>query len=99
MSKHHDRADYRFHWSVTFVHFDIFRTDCDGISSGFDKVHLTDKGRYMKGCRLIVDLSRCTHLIEFSFVHNHDPMGQCHRFLLVMGDKDNGDSQITLDLL
>lgn len=98
MAEHHDRADNCFHRTVSLVDYDILRTDCNRAAAIPDKVHLPDEGCHMKGCRAVVDFSRCSYLIKLSFVHNHDPVGQCHRLLLVMGYENNRDTEVALDL-
>ena len=46
-----------------------------------------------------VDLGRCTDLLDLARVHDHDLIGHGQRFLLVVGDEDEGDADLLLNVL
>ncbi|MPM73633.1 hypothetical protein SDC9_120615 [bioreactor metagenome] len=47
--------------------------------------------------RPAVDLKRSSQLLDPSLVHDHDPITDCHRLILVMGHIDAGDPKLLLD--
>ena len=46
----------------------------------------------------MVDLLGGAHLLHHGVVHDHDPVGHGQGLLLVVGDHDGGDAQLTLDV-
>ena len=44
--------------------------------------------------RVLVDFVRLAHLLDLTFPHDHDAIGSCQCFLLVMGDKDAGNADV-----
>ena len=47
--------------------------------------------------RLVVNILRGTDLLNLAFAHDHDGVGHTQGFLLIVGDKDEGDSRGFLD--
>ena len=52
----------------------------------FQQVHrrAADKTRHKAAGRLFIHLNRCTYLLGNAFVHHHHPLGEGHRFNLVV---------------
>ena len=63
-----------------------------------EEVCLTDEVCDKTGIGMIVDLSRCSDLLDFSLAHDDDLIGNTHRLRLVMGNIDCGDSDLLLNL-
>ena len=101
MSHQHDGTDgcIKVSLSCTLLYHDILRTDCNGFICLLDEIHLADKGSNMQGLRVIIDFCRCADLVKLTLVHNNNAVRKRHGFLLVMGNKDNGNAQITLNFL
>src|SRR5690554_82484 len=59
-----------------------------GSRSELYQVHCrtADKTRNERGCRTIIELSRCTILHDASFLHQDDPVSHAHRLDLIMSD-------------
>ena len=77
----------------------VLGTDGDGLAVLLDEVHLTDEGGHMHGSGGVVDLGGRADLLELALVHDHDPVGQGHGLLLVVGHEDDRDAQVALNLL
>ncbi|MEY3605464.1 MAG: hypothetical protein RIQ49_2496 [Pseudomonadota bacterium] len=65
------------------------------------KIHCRrpNKTCYEFGPRSMVELLRCTHLFDHTMIHNNHPIGQCHRFHLIMGHVHRGGSNLLMHLL
>lgn len=48
--------------------------------------------------RIIINLRRCSDLVDLALVHDNDPVGEGHSLFLVVRDEDDRDAQILLDL-
>ena len=48
---------------------------------------------------LIVDFLRCSHLLDFTVFHNNDFIGHGKCLFLIMGDEDEGDTNLLLNPL
>ena len=57
-----------------------------------DQVHLADEVRDETGLRLFIELGGGGHLLHGATVHDGDAAGHGERFVLVMGDDDEGDA-------
>ena len=57
-------------------------------------VALTDKVRNKYGMRLIINLLRRTDLLNLTVGHNHNLIRHGQGFFLVMGNVDEGDTQL-----
>ena len=62
-----------------------------------ETVHSADERRHEQRRGSGIDLLRRVHLLEQSRVHHRDPIGDRHRFLLIVGDKDRGDPHAALN--
>ena len=47
----------------------------------------------------IEHLARCVGLFDAALVHDHDEIGERHRLFLAVGDMDEGDPELMLQLL
>ena len=63
------------------------------------QVGLTNEVRDIRADRPAVDVGRRAVLRHLASLHNNDPVGQRQRLLLVMGDIDEGDSDLSLQCL
>ena len=55
------------------------------------QIHIAQELQH-KGCRwMIVDLVGASLLLDPALIHHHDSVGDLHRLVLIMGDKDAGD--------
>ena len=57
-------------------------------------IALTDKVCHEYGMRLIVNFLRCTDLLDLTVGHDNDFIRHGQGFFLVMGDIDEGDTQL-----
>ena len=64
---------------------------------GVDEVERADERRHERGRREVVDLRGRADLLDPALAHDHDPVGQRERLLLVVGDVDRGDPELALD--
>jgi hypothetical protein len=53
-----------------------------------EKVRTTDEGRHETRCRPPVDDTRRSHLLDATRIHYGDPVGDGHRFRLVVSHED-----------
>ena len=58
---------------------------------------MPDERRHERRRREVVDLERRADLLDPALAHDHDPVGQRERLLLVVGDVDGGDPELALD--
>ncbi|KAG1386625.1 hypothetical protein G6F60_014416 [Rhizopus arrhizus] len=49
--------------------------------------------------RLLIDLVRLADLLDPAGIHHRDAGGHGHRFFLIVGDEDEGDAQLALQVL
>ena len=49
--------------------------------------------------RLIIDICRCTYLLDFSFAHYHDGITQCQCFFLIVSNINKGNAQTAVHFL
>src|SRR5882757_7654953 len=61
-------------------------------------VGLPQKLRHEGGRRPLVGLLRRADLLDAALAHDHDPVGQRHRLVLVVGHENRGGAEIALDL-
>ena len=55
------------------------------------QIHVAQELQH-KGCgRMVVDLIGASLLLDPALIHDHNPVGDLHRLVLIMGDKDAGD--------
>ena len=68
--------------------------------SGFDKIHSrrTNKSCHKFIYRILIKIRRCSHLLNHTGFHHHDPCSQRHGLHLIMGHIDGGGSQIPVEL-
>ena len=64
-----------------------------------DDVALPDEIGNKGITRLIVDILRCANLQNVAVSHDHHTVGHGERFLLIVGDIDEGDLQSLLNTL
>jgi hypothetical protein len=64
-----------------------------------EEVHVAHELRDEPVLRAVVHLGGRVGLLELPPAHDHDPVGDRHRFLLVVGDEEDGDLQLHLDAL
>ena len=57
----------------------------------FHSARFSDEGRHKRRFRFLVDLDRCSELIDPAPVRHDDLIRHLNRFILVMGDKDTRD--------
>ena len=67
-------------------------------------IHQVHAGRTQESChegvgRVVVDLLRGSDLAHLACVHDDNAVPQTHRFNLVVGDKESGDSGAALEAL
>ena len=58
-----------------------------------DHVVPAHKARHKLAGGPVVNLMRAAHLLDHAVVHHHHGVGQGHRFLLAVGDVDEGQAQ------
>ena len=58
-----------------------------------DRVERADERGHERGGREVVDLERRPDLLDPALAHDHDPVGQLERLLLVVGHVDGGDAR------
>ena len=55
------------------------------------QIHVTQELQH-KGCgRMVVDLIGASLLLDPALIHHHNSVGDLHRLVLIMGNKDAGD--------
>ena len=64
----------------------------------FEQVDLADEVGDVAGVRVLVDLGRRRHLDELAVIHHRDAVGNRHRLLLVVGDDQEGESELHLQV-
>ena len=64
-----------------------------------EDVTLADEVGHEGVLRLVVDVLRGTDLLDLALTHDDDLVGHGERLLLVVGDIDEGDAHLALDLL
>ena len=67
----------------------------------FQQVHgrAADKARYKAAGRLLIHFHRGADLLGNAFIHHHHPLGQGHRFDLIVGDVQRSRFQAAMQLL
>ena len=63
---------------------------------GIDNVGISDKVRDKRIRRLVVDILRCSDLLDIALIHDDDRVRHGQRFFLVMGDIDEGNPKLIL---
>ena len=63
-----------------------------------EQVDVADEVGDVARVRLLVDLGRRRHLDDPAVVHHRDPVGDGHRLLLVVGDDDEGEAELLLEV-
>src|SRR3989442_473479 len=58
-----------------------------------------EKARHESGHGSLVELLRCTELLDSTMVHDRDAVRHGHRFLLIVGHVDERDAYLGLDPL
>ena len=69
----------------------------DALDGSLQPVVLADEPRHETPHRLFVQLFRRGHLLQRAVVEHRHPVGEHHRFLLVVRDIDEGDPERPLD--
>jgi hypothetical protein len=64
-----------------------------------DQVGLADEVGDETRSRGAVNLAAGAHLFDASGIHHHDTVGDGHRFFLVVGDENEGDAELGLQVL
>ncbi len=64
-----------------------------------EEIRITDEVRHETRGRAVVDLERRAELLDPAAIHHRDPIGHGQRLLLVVGDVDQGDGDLALELL
>ena len=67
------------------------------MTPGVTRLSVPDERGHEGGRREVVDLGRRADLLDPALAHDHDPVGQRERLLLVVGDVDRGDPELALD--
>jgi hypothetical protein len=69
-----------------------------GLDHGsFEDVRRADELENETARRVVVDVGRASKLLDRALIDDGDPVGQRQRFLLVVGDVDEGDADVALD--
>jgi hypothetical protein len=58
---------------------------------------LAEKIAHERRCWMVVQLAGRTHLLDPTVVHDGDPIGHAERFVLVVGDEDDRDAELSLE--
>src|SRR5699024_10867576 len=86
VSEDHDGSHLAVnHAAAAYYYINILRSDCDGLVSILDEVHLADEGCNVLGIGVVIDLGGRADLLELTLVHDNDSVRKRHRFLLVVG--------------
>ena len=64
----------------------------------FEHVHVADEIGDETRVRRLVDLGRRRHLHDLALVHDGDAVGHGHRLFLVVGDDDEGQAELLLQV-
>ena len=63
-----------------------------------EEIGLADEVGNEVGFRVIVEIIDGAELFDLTFIHQGDPIGHDERFLLVVGDKNEGDAEFCLQI-
>ena len=59
--------------------------------------HGTDEAHDELVRRLLVEVARPADLLDVPVVHEHDPVGDVHRLLLIVRDEDGGHMHLVME--
>lgn len=62
------------------------------------EIGLPDKVGDEVGFGVIIEIVDGAELFDFTFIHQGDPIGHDERFLLIVGDKNEGDAEFCLQI-
>ncbi len=63
-----------------------------------EEIGLADEVGNEVGFRVIVEIIDGAELFDLTFIHQGDPIGHDERFLLIVGDKNEGDAEFCLQI-
>ena len=64
--------------------------------STVEDVGMSDKGRNKKVCRPLIQIFRPSDMLDVAFIHNRNPIGNSHRFFLIVRDIDSRNTDFVL---
>ena len=87
-----------FQGAAEHLDLDVVAVDAAGLAAG-PEIGLADETGDEDRGRPVVDVGRGADLLHVARVHDRDAVTHRERFLLVMGDVDEGDADLALDAL
>ena len=88
-------------WEFEFVMSPDFYGEVVAVAIGNltgKEIGLADEVGNEVGFGVIVEIVDGAELFDFTFIHQGDPIGHDERFLLIVGDKNEGDAEFCLQI-